>query len=1039
MRFYKNQLFASDISMSVEGVPEELRNPNILQMKRLAPRATVIPAQKKGVYYRNKEESDRLLSLNGDYRFALFSDTAPEGFEKTDFDDSDWDILDVPSMWQFRGYGEPTYPNVEYPFPFEPPYILRLNPVGCYRRKFTVSGKKNMRATLHFEGVDNAFYVYINGEFAGFSKGSRLPSEFDITQMLNDGENLIAVKVYTYSDASYLENQDMLLASGIFRDVYIVFSPKCAVFDWEIRTNAEKLYVSATLFEKSENATAVFELNGKKVEIPFENGKCEHVFMRENMLLWNAEQPTLYDFSLSVYSGDTLCEVHSKRVGFVESHIADRHFCINGKPVLLKGINRHENDPDNGRYITVEQTYNDLLLIKSHNINAIRCSHYPDNPAFYEYASELGIYVMDEADLESHGCGITGDQGFLNKTPSWKNAFLDRVTRMVERDKNETCIVMWSVGNEIGAGENAEACAEYLRNLTDKKPVQYHALKIEDATFSPCGYCNIQKMERVKRESVPYNKPVLLLEYAHAMGNSPGNLETLWDYVLDNPEFTGGYVWEFRSHGKRRIKNDGTVDYLYGGDFHDDNHWSNFTLDGYCVSDGTPKPTFEDLKYVYAPIRFFMKDGNLEIRNTQDFADSSAYKFEYELFCDGKTERHAMSVENIPPRGKLVTDFAPEYSGSVCYVTFRAYFNGETVSLKQFALDAKKPKEKFNAAKAGKILHDGDKVTVSGENFTVRFEKGVPVYYEKNGTVYFDTPMQFVTYRAETDNDGIVGLYPRWIGKWEATRLNKMRFFALSTVASDGTVRVSGKLAADHCYTGFDIDAVYTVHSDGTLLTDIVVSPFGNMPDISVYGSIGTDEQLTARLPRFGVCFRLNKERDTVKWLGRGENQSYTDSTIAAPIGTYEKNIKEMNFMFDVPQETGNREETYYVQLKNKENSFVAYGSEKLAFSYHPWKLDDLRNARHISELKEDEKYNYLYLDYRMRALGSFSCGPNPEKEFDFEPHKFEFAFAVNGEADAVPQHALKEFDASTKALSGLYTRPNIETEREDIECRSVE
>ena len=336
MRLHKNEFFRSDIGMPVSA-PDELQNPNILHINRLAPRATVIPSDKPQTYYHNKEKSSRIFSLNGDYRFAYFSDEAPNGFEAENFDDSDWDTLDVPSMWQYRGYGEPTYPNVRYPFPFSPPYVLRLNPVGCYRRVFTLNkSQMSNRAVLHFEGVDNAFYVYINGTFVGFSKGSRLPAEFDITPLLKEGDNTIAVKVYTYSDATYLENQDMLMANGIFRDVYIIFCPKTALWDWEIITNTKTISVALSLFEGAKNATARITFNNDTVTLPIENGKCYYEASPKNIKLWSADEPNLYDLTVEILENGAVCEIHSKRVGFVFSEVFVRvALCLNYLFIVL--------------------------------------------------------------------------------------------------------------------------------------------------------------------------------------------------------------------------------------------------------------------------------------------------------------------------------------------------------------------------------------------------------------------------------------------------------------------------------------------------------------------------------------------------------------------------------------------------------------------------------------------------------------------------------------------------------------------------------
>ncbi len=1043
MRIYKNQIFPTDKGMAINA-PREIQDPKILHINRMAPRATSVPADKRGVYYYNKEESDRLLSLNGDYKFALFSDKEPEGFFNEGFDLSSWDDIDVPSMWQYRGYGQPTYPNVEYAFPFNPPYILKLNPVGCYAREFTVEELSD-RAILHFSGVDNAFYVYLNGEFVGFSKGSRLPHEFDVTGVIKKGTNTLKVKVYTWSDASYLENQDMLLANGIFRDVYLIFTNKTALRDWEIITDDKSLSVKAWLFEPAD-AVAKIEFMGESVAIPFKDGMIEYSVTPEEVKTWNAEQPNLYDLFLEIEENGRIVETHSKRVGFVKSEIKDQQFLVNGSPVLIKGINRHENNAENGRYITVEQIKRDLELIKEHNINAIRCAHYPNNPAFYEFASEMGIYVMDEGDLESHGCGITGDQGFLNKTPSWRDAFMDRTVRMAERDKNETCIVIWSVGNEIGTGENCEACAEYLRSRKDKKPVQYHAPNRDSQAFIGNGYCNMIKLQRVLDGAGDTEQPLCLIEYAHAMGNGPGNMQRIWDFVIDNPRYAGGYVWEFRSHGKKRVNEDGTVDYLYGGDFYDDNHWSNFTLDGFCVSDGTPKPTFEELKYVYAPLRFDYKGGKLYIHNTMDFLSTKDLRIRVEVTTDGVV-RYAenLDVPEIMPRERIEFPYVPKYEGVECYFTVLVHRGFDKLAEKQFILEPTREKEVYvPGAFKGECTLSGHSASVTGERFKVTFDNGVPNYYMKEGKEYFTTPMRIVTYRAETDNDGIVKLYPRWIGSWERSRLQKMELFTIKTELEQldecARVKTKGIVTADHCYMGFNVETVYTVYNDGVLNVDMVVKPFGDMPVPPGWGSAGADDPLTPRLPRFGVCFELDKEFEIVKWCGRGPDQNYIDSIAAAPIGTYEYPISMLNFMYDVPQETGTRIDNRYVMVKNYKEAFTVYGNDTFSFSYHPWHLDTLRNARHLSELKEDEKKNYLYIDYRMRALGSFSCGPNPEREDDFEPHDFRFVFSFNGEAGHRPEYENVIIgEHKTEKLSDVYTREKIETEREVIECRAQE
>jgi len=738
--------------------------------------------------------------------------------------------------------------------------------------------------------------------------------------------------------------------------------------------------------------------------------------------------------------GNTVTEVHSKRVGFVFSEIVGREFRVNGKKVLLRGICRHENNAKNGRALTVEQVRADLELIKSHNINAIRCAHYPNNPAFYEFASELGIYIMDEADLESHGCSATGDQGYLSKEKEWLPAYMDRTVRTAERDKNETCIVIWSVGNELGTGENLEICANYYRNRKDKKPVQYHAPDRSNQDFSVIGYPSLYKLEVHRNAPENQKLPICLLEYAHAMGNSPGNLKNLWDYVVSHEEYMGGFVWEFRSHGMERINTDGSVDYLYGGDFHDTNHWANFTLDGYCRSDGTPKPTFDELKWVYAPIRMDLKDNKLHFHNIQSFLSTEGLTLVTEILCDGKTySKKAKPMPFIAPFSELTVDFAPQYKGHDCFVNFSIEKNGEKISFMQFELESTDKKSELEATTINcDYTVDEDVICIKGENFSINFANGMPIFYEKNGKVYFNSPAEFVTYRAETDNDGIFGVFPRWTGEWERTRLHKMRIFTFETKVKmlEKSLEITAKsvLTYDCNYTGFNLELKYNVFSDGLITSDMIVKPFGEMPCIK-YDTPDNIDPLTPRLPRFGVVFKLTKDLNRVKWFGRGSDQNYDDAIGNAPVGVYELPIEKMNFEFDVPQETGNRGDTRYAQIKNENESFTVYGNESFQFSYHPWKLDDLRNARHKSDLKEDLNNNFLYVDYKMRALGSHSCGPNPERELDFEPHDFEFVFAFNGEGVNEPEYFLKDLGAKTKKLTDVYVYTPLTAEREAVEC----
>ena len=515
--------------MFIEVFQKCLYNPQCTHENRLPPRATIVPALHKGVFYKNKEESKLILDLNGEYQFAFREEDDLRDFYALDYDDGAWGKLPVPSMWQYHGYSAPTYPNVEYPIPFIPPYVGNKNPVGYYRKRFFA--EKGGTKILYFGGVDCAFFVYLNGEYVGFSKGSRIPAEFDVTSLIRDGENLLCVKVFTYSDGTYLENQDMLMANGIFRDVMLYTLADVYVWDYRIRTEGNRIFADVVLNDCDFSSVKLnVSVNGVERELTAsKNTGCQ--FEIENPILWNAEQPYLYEVTIQLFKKGELLEYHTKKIGFAEFTIEGNRLLLNGKQITLKGINRHEHDPKNGRAITVERIERELKLIKAHNMNAIRCSHYPNHPAFYEYCSELGIYVMDEADIETHGANVCGDMGYFSKHPDWYQAYYDRVSRMYERDKNETCISIWTVGNENGDGENLTKCIEYLKSQPVKKPIMHTGQVGCDPAaitdFRGCGYFTMAELMKFP----PEGKPVMMLEYGHAMGNSPGLMKDTWDYV----------------------------------------------------------------------------------------------------------------------------------------------------------------------------------------------------------------------------------------------------------------------------------------------------------------------------------------------------------------------------------------------------------------------------------------------------------------------------------------------------------------------------
>ncbi len=966
-----------------------LSNQHLTGENRLPARTQLLPAQKRGVTYKNPEASDRVQILSGNWKFNCVTGAVPAGFEQPCFDDSGWDTLAVPSMWQFHGYGTCYYPNVRYCFPYDPPYIHKENPVGLYRRVFTASPDGQGRSILRFLGVDNAYFVWLNGQYVGFSKGSRIPAEFDVTPFLREGENLLAVKVHTYSDASYLENQDMLMASGIFRDVMLITTGGNSLWDYTLLPDKTGFTVKYTCFTNNSPAQIRFTLcdaDGNvcaTAEQPLA-AQGEAFLPLKNAVEWNAEAPYLYTVYIELVENGVITEVHTKKAGIAKSSIDGYYLKLNGKPITLKGVNRHENNCRTGRAITAAQIEAELRDIKSCNLNAIRTSHYTNHPLFYELCSELGIYVMDEADCESHGAETSGDQGALNKDPEWFDAFFDRASRMYLNDKNETCINLWSLGNECGMGENNTRNADWLLLQDVKKPIKEMSECHTDAPeqFVLSGYMPMQTLYDSSPED---GHPLILVEYGHAMGNSPGGLEDIWNWIYENDHCCGGYVWEFKSHGFYVEGKNGRPRYLYGGDFPDLYHWSNFSLDGYHTSDGTPKPAWAELREVSAPAHVIWQENGVTVKNTRDFLAFENAVMDWSICADGEPVRTgSVSLNGLAARECRYIPLPLGTEGLTGLITADCAFfeNEKPVGRKQKILaDIAK-----NTPAPAPFAHTVDKedafVRVSGEDFTVEISKGLLSKIEKDGKVLLDAPMRLNCWRAPTDNDGIIGFEPRLAGEWERYLVNSMRFGCYTVDVEDTpdavTVTAKGKFLPESHWWGFETVITYRILSGGAVETAVHMVPYG------------TDRPKV--LPRVGVYFELDHLYEHCRWLGRGPAGNYTDCKANAPVGLYEAEVGEMRFHYDVPQESGNHGDCRFVTVSGPDRSLTVTG--KFSFSFHNVTLEDLTKARHADELEESE-HRYLYIDHLHRGLGSNSCGPQPEAQYELPLSEYRWSFCI--------------------------------------------
>ena len=882
--------------------------------------------------------------------------------------------------------------------------------------------------------MDNAFFVELNGRQIGFSKGSRLVAEFDVSDILQEGMNEIYVKVYTYSDASYLECQDMIFTSGIFRDVYLIQMKDAYIWDYRIQSTMDEIAVkvlinSDSMLHLAEGQHSIrVEVAGMVQEFVTENNEGEVCFKVENPIQWNAEAPFLYDVYITLLENDEPIEVHSKKVGLREAEIIDGLLCVNKKPIRLKGINRHEYVPDNGRAVTYELTRHELEMIKANNINAVRCSHYPNNPYFYEICSELGLYVVDEVDLETHGAGATGDQGYLSKDNSWLSAYLDRAQRTYERDKNETCIIIWSLGNESGRGDNIVKCAEYFRKAEIKKPLLYTSdlpKSPEITDFFQPGYCPMWVMGEIlyhQNNSLPQGKklPILMTEFAHGMGNSPGLLYDYQKFMYENEGFAGGFVWEFKNHG---ILKDGK--YLYGGDFGEANHKLNFCIDGYLFSDGTPKPSWYELKQVFSPI-WAEYDNGLKITNTYDYTNLSVLDVFVEI----------LEGYQVVYREKIELDIAARCSKTIA-IGYDKFFPGERYRVNITAYDGENCVTEVQVELPYLMTRKkylGDKFTckvekdrVIGENFEIRFENGMIAYYEVDGKVLLNERICPSFYRKPIDNDAVKGRHETVSRAWDGALLKFFDFVVEShnynLEEDEVIIKYRGKILPEGKFLGFVTTITYKIYKDGLILTELECKPYGKMPEV---------------LSRIGVLIKTDKQYDHVIWYGRGKHENYHDRKYSARFGLYQQNVEDFHVNYERPQDNGNRCDNYFMAVTDdKEEGLLIVGKDTFDFTIHNYSMDALVKAEHIGEIEYSDN-NFLYVDYKTRGVGNAACGSAPEEEHELRPHSFRFVYLMGRFKGIDEAKKLNDYDfgSKTESLSGQFVREDIVTERAAFECR---
>ena len=1004
-------------------VPRYYENLSVLHENTMPARAYYIPASKRmDNLVEHREESDRMQLLNGTWKFQYFNsiyDIQDSFFEKN-YDTENFDEIQVPSVWQMAGYDTHQYTNIRYPFPFDPPYVPQDIPCGAYVHNFEYSrDEKASKAFLNFEGVDSCFYVWINGSYVGYSQVSHMTSEFDVTDVLQDGTNTVAVLVMKWCDGSYLEDQDKFRMSGIFRDVYILKRPEQAISDYHIKTKIEDMLAKVELdvkFYSSANVKiSIEDKNGAVVAVGSIAEEGTAVLEIASPELWNTENPYLYKLIL-----ETENEVIVDHIALRKIEIKDQVIYLNGQKIKFRGVNRHDSDPVTGFTISLEQITTDLTLMKQHNFNAIRSSHYPNAPFFYEMCDKYGFMVIDEADIEAHGPFMiyrkedTDYNRFkrwnekIADDPVWEEAIVDRVKLMVERDKNRFCIVMWSMGNESAYGCNFEKALEWTKNFDPDRITQYESTRYRnyDETYDYSNLDVYSRMYPALSEIQEYldkdgSKPFLLVEYCHSMGNGPGDFEDYFQMIQDNDKMCGGFVWEWCDHAiAHGTAENGKTIYAYGGDHGEEIHDGNFCMDGLVYPDRTVHTGLLEYKNVYRPARVISYDkesGELVLHNYMDFDDLKDYvKISYELTQDGLVISKGILPEfSVAPHGEGKTNLkinVPE--NGKCYLKLIYHLKKELPLLDEDHIlgfdEIEVSKEDAKCKLAEKwipktvvdselqVNENDTQIHIKGREFAYTVDKRTALFTEMKfaGREYLNHPMELNIWRAPTDND----MYIK--SEWKKAHYDKAYTRAYTTEVVQGKhgVKITShaSVVAETVQKILDVTITWKIEATGKIDADVAVTKDDEFPD----------------LPRFGVRMFLDKKLADVRFFGMGPQESYRDKHQAASHGLYRANVGDLHEDYIRPQENGSHYDCEYVELNNSRYGIVVSAENAFSFNASYYTQEELEKKTHNYELTESDSVVFC-VDYALNGIGSNSCGPVVLDQYRFDDVLFRFQFTL--------------------------------------------
>ncbi len=1004
-------------------VPRFYEDLNVMHDKTMPARAYYIPASvRMDDLVEHRESSDRFQMLSGEWKFQYYNSIydVKESFYEKGYDVSGFDHVTVPGVWQMDGYDTHQYTNIRYPFPFDPPYVPQDIPCGAYVHNFEYNReKKASKAFLNFEGVDSCFYVWVNGVYAGYSQVSHATSEFDVTDLLNEGENTLAVLVLKWCDGSYLEDQDKFRMSGIFRDVYLLKRPEKTIRDYHITTDVEKDRVTVKLdmyfSEPVETKVTIEDKYGAVVARgeAAEDGVLELTVL--NPVLWNAENPYLYQIILTMPD-----EVIVDRIGFRTIEIRDKVVYFNGEKIKFRGVNRHDSDPETGFVIDVRQIKKDLMLMKQHNFNAIRSSHYPNAPYFYQMCDEYGFMVIDEADIEAHGPFMLyrkedTDQNRFRRwnekiadDPAWEKAIVDRVRLMVQRDKNRPCIVMWSMGNESAYGCNFEKALAWTKNFDPDRITQYESARYRnyDITYDYDNLDLYSRMYPSLQEIEDYlkndgSKPFLLVEYCHSMGNGPGDFEDYFQMIHKDDRMCGGFVWEWCDHAiAHGTAENGKTRYYYGGDHGEAIHDGNFCMDGLVYPDRTPHTGLLEYKNVYRPVRvvsYDWKNGQIVLHNYMDFDDLNNYvDIFYEMTQDGIT------VE----KGKLANVVAAPHSDAVVELKLQVPSTGKVYLKLIYRLKKQMPLlepghelgfdeiklaneddrnrqavkwlEQEKEVGAIDVKENERQVVLQANDFTYVFDKRTGLFEDMQfaGRSYIDHPMELNIWRAPTDNDMYIKK------EWKKAHYDAAytRAYRIEVLQNKHGVFIMEHVAvlADTVQKILDVEMTWKINEDGKIEAVIEAVKDKEFPE----------------LPRFGIRMFLNKKMNEVTYFGMGPQESYRDKHQASCHGLFRSKVAQMHEDYIRPQENGSHYDCDYVEITSGQYGIAAVSNDSFSFNVSVYTQEELERASHNYELEESDSTVFC-MDYAMNGIGSNSCGPDVLDKYRFAEEAFRFQFEL--------------------------------------------